>query len=179
MSDEKMTKSEREELAKLVRRRERLAKADADRVAAERLAEFERQLATIYKPSDDPAWGDAHAAAQEAVAEANATIQARCRELGIQDEFAPRVATGWLGRGGETGISSRRAEIRKVAQTRIAADAKDAKVKIERQSVDVQTQLVAGGLESAEARAFLDSMPTAESLMPPAPSVAEIEGVKS
>ena len=37
-----MTKTERNDLAQLVRRREKLAKADADRVAAERLADFER-----------------------------------------------------------------------------------------------------------------------------------------
>ena len=36
-------------------------------------------------------------------------------------------------------------------------------------------ELVAGGLESEAARAFLASMPTAEALMAAAPSVAEIE----
>jgi hypothetical protein len=56
----------------------------------------------------------------------------------------------------------------------VAAEAKAAKVQIERASVDVQTQLVAGGLQSNEAREFLAAMPTAEALMP-AVTVAEIE----
>jgi hypothetical protein len=51
-----MTKGERDELAKLVRRREKLAKADTGRVAADRLADFAQQLASIYKPADDPVW---------------------------------------------------------------------------------------------------------------------------
>lgn len=80
MGDEAMSKGERDELARLVRRREKLAKADVDRVA-----------------------------------------------------------------------------------------------EIERSSLEVQTELVAGGLRSAEARAFLAAMPSAEALLP-ALTVAEIEG---
>ena len=42
-------------------------------------------------------------------------------------------------------------------------------------SVAIQTELVAGGLKSSEARAFLAAMPTAEALLGAAPSVLEIE----
>ena len=66
-----------------------------------------------------------------------------------------------------------------VAKTRIDADAKAAKVAIERSSVEIQTELVAGGLESEAARTFLASMPTAEALMAAAPSVAEIEAART
>jgi hypothetical protein len=156
--------------------REKLAKADVDAVAAERLAEFEQQMASIYKPSDDPAWADLHAETEKVTKEAQAKINERSRELGIPERFAPGLSVGWYGRG-ENQMASRRAELRKVAQTRLAANAKTAKAQIERNSIEVQTQLVASGLESAEARTFLESMPTAEALMPAVPSVLEIEAV--
>ena len=47
----RMTKTEHDELARLGRRREKLAKGDADRVAADRLADFEQRLASIYRPA--------------------------------------------------------------------------------------------------------------------------------
>ncbi len=53
-----------------------------------------------------------------------------------------------------------------MAQTRVAADVKAAKAEIERRSLAIQTELLAGGLESAAARRFLDSMPMAADLMP-------------
>jgi hypothetical protein len=46
---------------------------------------------------------------------------------------------------------------------------------VERASVETQTELIAGGLESDEARGFLERMPTANALMPPPPPVAEVE----
>jgi hypothetical protein len=169
-----MTKAERDELAKLVRRREKLAKADADQRGAELLADFERQMAAIYQPDDDPVWQEARRAVQEVVNEARAKISERCRELGIWERSAPDIGAHWYGRG-ENATAERRAELRKVATTRIAAMTKAAKTEIERQSIEVQTQLVAGGLESVEAREFLASMPTAEALMPVPPTLAEIE----
>jgi hypothetical protein len=170
----KMSKGEREDLAKLVRRREKLAKADVDRVGAERLAEFEGEVASVYHIDDDAVWREAHAAASKATAEAKAKIAERCRELGIQERFAPTVEIAWYSRG-ENASRDRVTELRRVAKTRFDAEGKAAKAEIERQSVEVQTELVAGGLESDEARAFLASMPEAEALMPPVPTVAEIE----
>jgi len=172
MADQ-MTKAEREELAKLVRRREKLAKAAASQRAAEMMADFESQVATDYHLNDQAVWEEAHAAVAAVVDQANERIAERCRELGIPDRFAPSIAAGWFSRG-EHAARSRVEELRKVARTRFAALEKAAKTEIERHSVDVQTELVAGGLQSAEARAFLESMPTAEALMP-APSVREIE----
>ena len=171
--EDTMTRAERDDLAKLVRRREKLAKTDADRVAAERLAGLEREFAEIYRVGDEEVWREAQAAAEEAVAEANARVAQRCRELGIREAFAPSIGVHWYSRG-ENASKDRVAELRKVAKTRIDADAKRAKFEIERASVDVQTQLVAGSLRTAEARAFLEAMPTAEALMPSL-TVAQIE----
>jgi hypothetical protein len=175
MSDtDPMTKAERDELAKLVRRREKLAKGDVDQVAAERLADFEQQMASIYAPSDDDRWEEIHASARQVIREADEALAQRCRELGIHERFRPELGVHWHSRG-ENASRERRSELRAVAKTRIDAMAKAAKVEVERQSVAIQTELIAGALESEEARAFLASMPTAEALVGAAPDVREIE----
>jgi hypothetical protein len=171
-TDGGMTRREREDLAKVVRLRERVAKSDTQRVAAERRADFEAQLAEQYDPMDE-AWNEAHEAAQQAVGDLNARIAEQCEQKGIPKRYAPSAHMGWSSRG-ENYSAERRAELRQVASTRIAADQKAAKTEIERASAQVQTQLIAGGLDSAEARAFLESMPTAEALMPVL-TIAEIK----
>ena len=57
--------------------------------------------------------------------------------------------------------------MRKVAQSRAAALVKQAKSRIERDSLDFQNKLLAGALTTVAARALLDSLPAVESLMPP------------
>jgi len=169
------TKSELAELTRLVRLRERVAKSQASARAAELLAEFEAQVATDYHLNDEQIWEEAYAVVEAAVKEGNARVLERCRELGIQDRFAPSMGSGWSRRG-EHASKERVAELRKVAKSRIDALEKAARLEIERRSVEAQTVLIAGGLESDEARAFLESLPTADELMPPL-TVAEIEAV--
>lgn len=171
---EPMTKSERDDLAKLVRRREKLAKADADRVASERMAAFEAQVATDYRINDSAVWEEAYRTAVEAAEQANERVLEEYRRLGLDERFAPRIANPmWLDRG-EHAAKSRVTELRRVAKARIDADAKTLGPQIERRSVEVQSELIAGGLRSEEARRFLEAMPTAEALMPTV-SVLEIE----
>jgi outer membrane scaffolding protein for murein synthesis (MipA/OmpV family) len=159
-----MTKGERDELAKILKARARLAGRVVEQRAAELLAEAEQQLATVYKVNDQ-AWRELTATAQQTVREADAELARRCRTLGIPEEFRPHLTVGWWGRG-ENGDRERRAELRKVAQSRIATMAKSARVAIETQALEGLTQLAAGALESEAARAFLAAMPTPEALMP-------------
>jgi len=160
-----MTRGERDNLAKLIRRRAAVAKADAVQRSAELLADFERQLGAIFTPDDDGAMAALWQEAQAAIEAADAKLAVRAREMGIPDKFRPSIQARWYARG-ENGLRERRTELRKVAQTSIAALEKRAKAAIERNSVDVETRLIAGGLESAEAQTFLETMPTAEALMP-------------
>jgi hypothetical protein len=161
-----MTRTEREDLLKLARARGRVARAEAAAVTARRKADFEAQLATKYKWDCDAVWKQAYVDADAALAQANETVRRRCRELGIPLQFAPSITGGyWLERG-ENAIKERRAELTRVAHRRFEHWEKEAKLAIERQAVEVQAQLVAGGLESAEAKAFLEAMPTADQLIP-------------
>lgn len=170
-----MTKSEREDLAKLIRNREKVMKSAAGERSAELLAEFERQVASIYSYDQDEVWKSATTAAAAAVVIAQQTIAARCGELGIPARFAPCVEFSWRGRG-ENAIKDRRAELRAVAKSRIDAIEKSACTKIEMLCLDAQSQILAHGLTSAAAIAFFDELPKVEVLMPPL-EMASIEQI--
>lgn len=93
-----LTKTERQELTSLLRRREKVAKSDAKQRSADLLAEFEEKLAALMKPTDE-AWADVVALAEQAAEDANARIAERCRaaspKIGIP---ASRPAGGHAGR---------------------------------------------------------------------------------
>lgn len=89
-----------------------------------------------------------------------------CQELGIPAKFRPGINLNWYDRG-ENLAAQRRAELRKVAGTRLDAESKKAKSAIEAASVEMQTTLVAGALQSADAKELLESMPTVEALLIP------------
>ena len=170
-----MTKAERNDLAKLVRQREKIAKSDVDLLATERLADFEKQAASLYRADDDAVWAEQKRIARQAAEDANIRIAERSRELGVPEWTAPSMSVVWYSRG-QNASKDRVAELRRVAKTRVDANAKAAKLEIERTSVDIQTQLVADGLESEAARNFLATMPTPQQLMPSI-SITEIEAV--
>lgn len=159
-----MTKAERLELVKIVRSRARLAKDDISAREAQIIADAEAALARRFKEDDD-AFAAVMAEAREYMREVKAKINAKCQELGIRAEFRPTADVYWFSRG-ENGDPKRRAELRAVVRTQAAASAKRARLEIERQSVALQEQLMAGSLESSAARDFLAALPTPEALMP-------------
>jgi hypothetical protein len=174
-SNGRMTKWEAVELAKVIRARLKVAMRAAEARSAELRADFEAKLSAIFKPDDDPVWKQLHDDAERAVAEADARIAERCRDLGIPEDFRPRVVAEWYGRG-VNASRSRRDELRKLAYSCIASLEKKAKAEIERKAVEAQERLIAGGLESSAAREFLESIPTPAELMP-ALEVREVEGL--
>jgi hypothetical protein len=157
-------KSEREELARVVRLRMRVAKAAVATRQAELLADVEKQLSAKYKFGDE-VWAHITQRAEEAVAEADQEIARICREMGVPENFRPSLGLHWYDRG-ENAAAERRAELRRLAQRKVAAAAAAAVTAIEAKGAEVLTTLIAGGLQSAEARAFLASIPAAEQLMP-------------
>ena len=72
----------------------------------------------------------------------------------------------WWGRG-ENAIRSRRVELTRVAHSRIDQLQKESTLGLERRSAEIQTKIVAAALESEAERIFLESMPSAEQLLPP------------
>jgi hypothetical protein len=160
-----MLRRDYEALERLSRDRERIAKHAADARASELDADFEQQMAKTYSFDQDAIWREANRLADEETRQANSVIANRCKELGIPKEFAPSLHLYWTSRG-ENAIASRRAELRRVAKTRIDALTKNAKTKIAVEASTFRTRLLEGALESEEAKQLLKSMPTATDLMP-------------
>ena len=168
-----MTKAERNELVSLARKRERVAKTLAVHRASQLKADFEKQLDTKYRPQDDPVWEELYKNAERVAMEAQQALAADCEAKGIPTQCAPSIHLSWFARGRNT-FKEERIEMRRVAYTRIDELEKGAKFEIERVSLEVQTVLATGVLESTEARAFLERMPNVEELMPPL-KLGEIE----
>jgi hypothetical protein len=170
-----MTKGERTELGQLIRKREKVLKAAAAERSAKMMAEFDAQSAQIYSFDDDKVWKKAAEAVQSVAKEDNKQILTRCRELGIPAEFAPGISVGWYERG-QNAAAARRAELRRMAKSRVDAIEQEAKTQIERMSLEAQTAVIASGIESPAAKAFLEAMPPIEALMPSLNAV-EIKGL--
>lgn len=160
-----MTKSERDQLLSLVKKRERVMKQQAAARSGELLAEFEAQSTKIHKFDEDAVWSEAMGKAQSAVTAAQEIVERQCRKLGIPAEFAPSIACSWYGRG-ENAFRARQAELRRAAKTRIAAMETEAVARIEAFSLQAQTEIITHGLESAAAKEFLGKMPSLDKLMP-------------
>ena len=160
-----MTRGERTDLAQLIRRREKLYKAEAKQRALELVADFEKQLDHQFSYDDDVKWKAAYTKAEEVVKEAQDVIKQQCSKLGIPPEFAPSLHLGWSTQG-QNASKERRTELRRLAKTQIDAMEAGAKTLIEQASVDQQTVLVSDGLTSKAAHAFLEQMPIAQNLMP-------------
>jgi hypothetical protein len=163
---DRMTKGERDDLVRLVKQRERVAKTAAEQRSAAMLAEFEQQVAALHTFDRNEVWAAAVQAAGEAAREANEKVAEEAKRLGIPEEFRPKLSFTWARRG-ENEYQARRAELRRVAKAEIEAIEKLARVQIEAQSVDAQTQIIANGLNSDAAIAFLQNLPAIESMMPP------------
>lgn len=165
MHDESgMTKADRANLERLARKRAKVAESMiGERVKALR-ADVEDRLTAEHK-IDDELWADVNREAREAVAKADRHVAAACARLGIPENLRPSIRVSWSGRG-DNALASRRTELRRLAYARIDAAAESAKVAIRANLLDVETELIRGGLESAAAIAFVDAMPSVEQLMP-------------
>jgi hypothetical protein len=160
-----MTKGEREDLIRLIKQREKVAKTAAEQRSAAMLAEFEQQVSAVHAFATNEVWRAAVEAAQAAAKEAMEKVAAEADKLGIPKEFQPQLGFSWARRG-ENEYQSRRAELRRVAKAEIDAMEKVARVQIEQASVQAQTEVIANGLTSAAAIDFLRSMPAIDTMMP-------------
>jgi hypothetical protein len=159
---ERMTKAERLELGQLIRLRAKVAKDDVVQMEARHLADVEAQFAAQYS-ANHSAWAEITASADQAVVKADAQIAEHYRKLGIPEKFRPELDLAWYRRG-ENATAAKRAELRKVAQTELAARGKAAKVEIDRRTAHLLTQLAGGAIESSESKTFLEAMPSIDEL---------------
>lgn len=176
---ERINRADRDALLSLVRKRERVMKSEAEKRSAEMLADFDAQLAKIWSWDDDEVWAKAKEAVEAAAQEANDKIAARCKELGIPDEFAPSIGWGWRG-GNQQAMRERREVLRRAARSRIAAIEKAAVKEIELVALDAQQELLTLSLATV-ANKFLGEMKPIAKLMPmlDATAVADLIAVNT
>jgi hypothetical protein len=170
-----MTKSEREDLQRLIRQREKVLKDAATQRSAELLQDFENQMGQEYSFDQDEVWAEAARLAKGVVDKAQEQIKARCREIGIPDRFAPGLELGWRNRGYDNILAKRRAELRRMAVTAIAAQEQKAKTKIGLSCLEAQEKIALAGLTSDAALGFIEALPAIGTLMPRL-SFAEVAG---
>ena len=170
-----ISRSEREDLQRLIRQREKVLKSAAKQRSAELLADFTNQMNSEFSFDDDAVWAEAMREAKVEVEKAKRKIAARCRELGIPERFAPDLSLDWRHRGWENSVASRRGELRSMAQTKIAAIERKAITEIELSCLQAQTEIAVSGLTSEVARGFIERLPGIEALMP-ALSFSEVAG---
>jgi hypothetical protein len=169
-----MGKGERKDLQRLIRQREKVLKSAAKQRSEELLADFENQIRQQYRFDQDEVWERAIRAAEREVQKAQKQVAARCRELGVPDRFAPKLDVHWYSRG-EGAAKQRRAELRKMTETRIEAIVRQAITQIETSCLQAQEKIAVAGLTSDAARAFLEQLSAIETLMSQL-SFAEVSG---
>jgi hypothetical protein len=158
-----LTKAEQTDLLRVIRGRERVAKAAV--AERRRRGDYEAQISRVYSFDDNAIWKAAMAATAKATEEARAKVDLECHRLGIPAEFRPEIGQPiWYCRG-ENAMAERRAELRKLAHAQITEAEKRARVHIERISVEAQSKVLETGL-SAPAQEFLKILPSVETLMP-------------
>jgi hypothetical protein len=164
--DQPMTRADRDQLIRVARLRAKQAEREAEMRQKVLLAEVQDQLTAEFS-AHDQLWKEAVVIAEEALAKANAQIQAQCADLGIPAKDAPELLLGWKARSPQYEDKARRAELRKLAETRLTALTKTAKTAIQSAALATEEKLILGGLQSSEARESFASMPTVEQIMPP------------
>lgn len=161
---QRLHRSETHDLRMILKDRAKVLRAHVEETAAKLLGDFEHSMATIFAWDDDEVWKQATSQAAAVVADAQEKITKRCKQLGIPARFAPELELNWRGRG-ENAIEYRRRELRGVAEAKIDAMRKAAITRIEKQSLDLQTQVVGMGLLSDQAKLFLSSLAPVEEAM--------------
>jgi hypothetical protein len=130
------------------------------------LADFENQMGQQYAFDQDEVSNKAVETVAPLVKKAQAQIAERCRELGIPKQFAPSAHLSWSARGYGNVLEKQKAELRRMAKTRIQAIEAKARTEIEMSCLQAQEKIALAGLTSDAARLFIEKLPGIETLMP-------------
>jgi hypothetical protein len=161
-----MTKADRDALIRIAKGRAKQARTNAKTREKILVTEVLEQAMAEYD-ARDKLWDEAVRIAEEYVVKANAQIQARCVDLGIPPKDAPKVQVGWVSRSERFSNPNRRAELLKLAEKRAATLTAMTIAAVDQSVLDIEERLIVGGMDSDEARASVESMPSPEELMPP------------
>jgi hypothetical protein len=162
---DRITTRERSELRSIVRHQMKVLRAEVSQREAEMLAEVGSRLVERYRDEDSKADG-----LRSEIRAIQAAANKQLAEVVVRHEKL--FNSGKWSRLGEFSAPNayRRHEdrdaLRRALEAGVKAHAKTARLTLERQEADLLKNLALDALETAAARAFLDSLPTAAELMP-------------
>lgn len=172
--DRKLTSKEAHDLGMLIKDRAKVLKAHAEEQAATCLADFEHKISAKFEFDKDDTWRALTEDAAAIITKANEQIAKHAlKKYGIPAEFAPSLKLSWAERG-QNRTSDRRDELRRLARAQVESMKKKAMTDIEKQSLDLRTQVMSLQILSPNAQMFLESMAPIEQAMT-ALDFAEIE----
>jgi len=99
MTNEPISKTDRDALLIVLRKRDKTLKAIAAMRKAANMAEFEKAISKEFRYDEDGTIEQAVEFGAQAIADAQAVIEKRCNELGIPGPFQPRISWRWASRG--------------------------------------------------------------------------------
>lgn len=159
-----ITKGERTELRSLIRQRFKVLRAEVEARRAELAVELEERIAAKFA-AEDKLWADAMFLIEEATREANRKANDVLRGLDI-DSFDTSREYRIVSARDIAKPTAERNVLMRNGTKRIEAQVKSALLQLDGQEADLLTRLVANGLETDEARAFLGEIPTVGALVP-------------
>jgi ElaB/YqjD/DUF883 family membrane-anchored ribosome-binding protein len=169
-----ITKTERNELRRVVRAQFKVLRSEVDQRAAELHVELDDEIRDRFA-DEDKRWDDLKWQIAELAREANRAANDLVRQADMRGVEIPD------GHDYEIIMDRRmarptgdRERIRKDGRTRINAQVRAAKLQLERQEADLLRELAADAIESEDAQRFLASIPTIGELVP-STRLAEIE----
>jgi hypothetical protein len=171
-----MTKHEIDLLLRALRANTKAAKASILATGPKLKADFEIQLKTIYPPDGDPVWIEAfkHLSAERQKCQDG--VEARCKEIGIAERFRPRLyQIGW-NYGEHHMFKEVRDEYRRLAHLQIDELIKSKIAALEKDSTQVQLEILSNGFVTPAAKEFFERLPKIETLIQPL-SIAEISAL--
>jgi hypothetical protein len=177
-----ITKGERTELRSIVRQQFKVLRHEVEQRQAEMIADLDAQIAQRYadvdKQRQDLMW-KAEEICQAASREITDLFKGTGAVKGYADSHVRRAAQEEdievtiqrpvrVGMEPITWSKADRVQLRRAAVARIEADVKGALLNLERREADLLRTLAVGAIESEEARAFLEGIPTVAELVPQA-----------
>lgn len=158
-----ITKGERQELRSIVRQQFKVLRAEVEQRRAELLSSIEDEITEKYKEKDQQ-WSVIQHEIHEACMEANRRINDALYNGGYQVKGGSERM--WVTTPPISQPQADRMELRRHATVRITAQVKAALLKLDRDEADLLRNLAVGALESDEARAFLQAIPSVSELVP-------------
>lgn len=160
----KVTRAEVHDLNMIIKERAKVLEGTVAEYKAKFIADFERQMAAIYRFDDDAVWKQIADEAAKLAQELNDKLQARSEELGIPKAFGPRIQWSWQARG-EHLLKERQTELRRVAKAEAEAMATRALSDIRKEALDLRTQVLKSAELTASAVSFLETLRPVETRM--------------